>query len=291
MSIQLKELLVVGENRLKNAGISDAKIDAEILLMHQLHYDKRKMFMNWSRRLEEDDCMDYFNLLDRRCTGEPPQYIIGEQEFMGLLFMVDNRVLIPRQDTEVLVEQVLEYAKTKKKGLRVLDLCTGSGAIAISLAVKNPDLKITAADISEDALDVATNNAAANDVLKHIDFIKSDLFSDFKTGFRAPKYDVIVSNPPYIKSLILPTLQKEIYEHEPILALDGGSDGLDLYRRIIEDAPKYMKKDGVLFLEIGYDQADPLRQLIAIDGQYNEDVQVVKDWVGQDRVLVVYFKD
>lgn len=286
MSIQLKELLVVGENRLKDAGINDAKIDAELLLLHQLHYDKRKMFMNWSRSLEEDDCMDYFELLDRRAAGEPPQYIIGDQEFMGINFMVDPRVLIPRQDTEVLVEKVLEYTREKRGSLKVLDMCTGSGAIAISLAVKHAQLKITASDISEDALDVATSNAAMADVLKRIDFVQSDLFNNFKTGFRGQKFDIIVSNPPYIKSSVLPTLQKEIYEHEPMLALDGGTDGLDYYRRIIEDAPDYLKKNGALFLEIGHDQAVQLKNIIAENDKYAEDIEVIKDLAEEDRVII-----
>lgn len=286
MSIQLKELIVVGENRLKTAGIADAKIDAELLLMHQLHYDKRKIFMNWAKPLEEDDCNDYFDLLDRRAAGEPPQYITGEQEFMGIKLMVDPRVLIPRQDTETLVETVLDYTAKRKGSLKVLDLCTGSGAIAISLAVKNQSLKITASDISEDALDVATSNAGSCGVLKRIDFAKSDLFNSFKTGFRGQKFDIIVSNPPYIKSAVLPTLQKEIYEHEPMSALDGGQDGLDFYRRIVTDAPKYLRKGGVLFLEIGYNQAELLKQLIEVSGAYREDVEVIKDLVGEDRVVV-----
>lgn len=287
MSIQLKELLPVGENRLRNAGIADAKIDAELLLMHVLHYDKRKMFMNWSRPLEEDECMDYFDLLDKRAEGQPPQYIIGSQEFMGIEFAVDNRVLIPRQDTETLVEKVLEYSTDKRKPLKVLDLCTGSGAIAVSLVVKNPSIKMTATDISEEALDVATSNAANAQVLKKIDFALSDLFDGFKSGFNRPKFDIIVSNPPYIKSSVLPTLQREIFEHEPMLALDGGVDGLDLYRRIINDAPKYMKKDGALFLEIGYDQAESIKEIVHSSGLYLEDIEVIKDLAGQDRVMCI----
>ena len=290
MSIQLKELLSVGENRLKHAKIADAKIDAELLLMHQLHYDKKKVFMNWARPLEEDDCNDYFELLDRRAAGEPPQYIAGEQEFMGIKFMVDSRVLIPRQDTEVLVENVIAYTSTKRGSLKILDLCTGSGAIAVSLAVKNANLKITASDISEDALDVATSNAANVDVLKRIDFKQSDLLNGFKTGFRGDKFDIIVSNPPYIKSSVIPTLQREIYEHEPMMALDGGEDGLEYYRKIIEDAPKYLKKDGVLFLEIGYDQAAQVSNIIAGNGFYKENIEIKKDLEGNDRVVVAYVK-
>jgi len=286
MSIQLKELLKVGENRLKNAGVEDAKIDAEQLLMHVLHYDKKKIFMNWSKPLEEDDCMDYFDILDRRSAGEPSQYIIGEQEFMGIPFIVDSRVLIPRQDTEILVEKVHAYAVSKRKPLKLLDLCTGSGAIAVSLAVKNPSLKISASDISEEALDVATSNAASTDVLKKINFIKSDLFDNFKTGLGKPKFDIIVSNPPYIKHSVLQTLQREIYEHEPMIALDGGEDGLTYYRRIIKDAPDFMKNDSSLFLEIGYDQAEAVVKLINDGGRYREDIEVIQDLPGQDRIIV-----
>lgn len=283
--IQLKELLKVGENRLENAGIKDAKIDAELLLMFILNYDKKKIFMNWARPLEEDDCMDYFEVLDRRSSGEPPQYITGVQEFMGIPFMVDSRVLIPRQDTEILVEEVHSYSVSKRKQLKVLDLCTGCGTIAVSLAVKNTSLKLSASDISEDALDVATSNAAGAGVLKRIDFIKSDLFNDFKTGLGKPKFDIIVSNPPYIKKSDLPNLQREIFEHEPMAALDGGDDGLDYYRRIIKDAPGFIKKEGALFLEIGYDQADPVKKIIEENGGYQTEIKVVRDLSEHDRVI------
>lgn len=280
MSLQIKEILEIAEKRLSDAGVSDSKIDAKILLGFQLRYDDHKMFMNWSRDLEQRNCEEYFELIDRRASGEPTQYITGVQEFMGIRFKVDTRVLIPRQDTEILVEDVLKYAKARKSKLKVLDLCTGSGAIAISLAKKNSDLKLTAVDVSKDALDVAKKNATSAGVSGNIEFIQSDMFKNLKSK----KFDIIISNPPYIKTSVLPTLQREIYEHEPMLALDGGDDGLDFYRQIIDESPQYLRQNGALFLEIGYDQGSDISIALEMSGKY-KNVQIKKDLLEFDRVV------
>jgi release factor glutamine methyltransferase len=282
MGLQIKEILKVAENILSNAGDADAKKDAEILLRHVLHYDQQKLFMNWAKEVDDDHSESFLAAVQRRAEGEPTQYVTGLAPFMDYEFAVDARVLIPRGDTETLVREVLEYIKSGKVKT-VLDLCTGSGVIAVSLAKKNSSLKITASDVSKDALAAAAANALKFSISGHIKFIESDLFAGFKTGFTGQKFDLIVSNPPYIRSDVLPGLQREIREHEPLIALDGGADGLDFYRRIITEAPTYMKKTGVLFLEIGHDQAAQVSALIDETGLFGE-VKIVRDIAGLDRV-------
>jgi release factor glutamine methyltransferase len=244
--------------------------------------------MNWTRELEDVHTEKIFELVRRRADGTPTQYLTHEQVFMTHKFYVDERVLIPRMDTETLVELVSSHIKgTSAKTL--LDLCTGSGAIAVSLAAKHPSLKVTATDISAEALTVARKNAARADTDKRISFIQSDLFASFKTGFGGKKFDVIVSNPPYIKSDVLPMLQREIYEHEPMLALDGGADGLDAYRRIIDTILPFFNRNGALFFEIGSDQAADVSALLETSESFSE-IAVNQDLSGNDRVVSAQVK-
>jgi release factor glutamine methyltransferase len=182
-----------------------------------------------------------------------------------------------------LVREVIEYLKKNSKAKTLLDLCTGSGIIAISLAERRQGLKIIASDVSKDAVGVATVNAKKLGVDSHIKFIAGDLFEKFKTGTFGQKFDVIVSNPPYIRAAELSTLQREIREHEPMIALDGGEDGLDFYKKIIKGAPAYLKKGGAIFFEIGHDQAEQVSALIKESGAFG-DVTIVKDIAGLDRV-------
>jgi release factor glutamine methyltransferase len=284
MGLQIKEILAVGENILAQNGIDDYKRDAEILLCHEIHYDAKKVFMNWARELDDEYCEAFFAAIQHRAEGVPTQYITGTQSFMGLDFTVTQDVLIPRMDTETLVETVSEHIKGNNNAQRVLDLCTGSGAIAVSLAKVFPSLRVTASDISAGALKVAAKNAAKHGVSR-IKFVESDLFESMKTGMvSGGKFDVIVSNPPYIRSLVLPTLQREIFDYEPLLALDGGADGLDFYRRIIEKAPAYLRKNGALFLEIGYDQATEVTVLLEASGRFKQ-IEIKKDLTEADRVI------
>lgn len=289
MSIIMKELLQIGETCLEKANCLDPRLDAELLMCYLLKINKTQLFIKYANEVSEKTSDGYFELIDIRASGKPVQYITGEQEFMGILFKVNEDVLIPRQDTETLVEEVINVTKNGKAPGQILDLCCGSGAIGISLCKNMSDAKITAIDISGNALEVAKENAVSAGVTKQIKFIKSDLFSALKKGFGGSKFNMILSNPPYIPSGIIPTLQREITEHEPLLALDGGEDGLDFYRRIIQEAPFYLKKKGLLIMEIGHDQALAIQGLLDDTGKYEEPV-IIKDLAGMNRVIKCMLK-
>ena len=220
----------------------------------------------------DDMFAKYLIMLEKRVNDIPFAYIVGHKEFMKLDFVVNENVLIPRADTEMLVEEALKYRKNK-----ILDMCTGSGCIAISLAyyLENK-ADMTAVDISEEALNVAKQNAKKNNV--DVNFIQSDLFSNVNE-----KYEMIVSNPPYIEREVIGNLQAEV-QKEPILALDGGISGLDFYERIIPEAKEHLNENGVLILEIGYDQAEKVQKLMSNSGYKN--IRVIKDLNDNDRVLV-----
>ncbi|MDR1953164.1 MAG: peptide chain release factor N(5)-glutamine methyltransferase [Clostridiales Family XIII bacterium] len=284
MGLQIKEILTVAEKILQDSGDEDCKRDAEILLCHEMCYDAKKIFMNWSKEIDDSYCEGFFDLVQKRAAGTPTQYLTKEQSFMDRVFFVDERVLIPRMDTETLAEAVSNYLKAHKSARRVLDLCTGSGVIAITLAKEHPSLKIIASDVDAAALNVAEFNASKLGASKQIKFVKSDVYASFKTGFGGTTFDVIVSNPPYIRTDVLMTLQREIIEHEPLHALNGGADGLDFYRKIVGGAASRLRKNGALFLEIGYDQADRVKSLIDETGAFGA-IEVHKDLSGHDRVL------
>lgn len=273
----------------------DPRLDAELMLLHLLRADRSFLFTHSSSPLDDNRCEMFFELLDRRADGEPVQYLIGTQEFMGLSFKVDERVLIPRQDTELLVEEAIEELKRMKKpvsGFRVLDLCCGSGAIAVSVACNVPKLSMTASDISKGALELAKENAALYEESKSIEFVQSDLFGAFpknRKGEGKKKFDLILSNPPYIRSDIIPTLQKEVAEHEPMLALDGGETGLDFYSRILSETPRFLKREGLLMMEIGHDQAESVCALA--QQQCGFETEVLQDLAGHDRVVKCRFPE
>ncbi|MEI3501398.1 MAG: peptide chain release factor N(5)-glutamine methyltransferase [Anaerovoracaceae bacterium] len=287
MYITFGHMLEVGIHRLEEAKIADAKRDAETLLLYLEKADRTFLYVHRNDATDEYRADAYFGLIDRRAAGEPLQYILGSQEFMGLNFAVNPSVLIPRQDTETLVELALKRAGEKKRSLSILDMCCGSGAIAVSMAHFLPKAKITACDISLEALEVARGNAARNGLNGRIEFRESDLFfmtKRKKTVRIKDSFDMILSNPPYIPTQDIDTLQTEVRDHEPIKALDGGSDGLDFYRRIAEDAFGSLKKDGLMFLEIGCDQAEAVTSLLSGAGYYSE-IEVHKDLTGLDRVI------
>ncbi|WP_037373226.1 peptide chain release factor N(5)-glutamine methyltransferase [Anaerovorax odorimutans] len=287
MSLLVKEILQIAERRLQDSHCMDPKLDAEMLFCYMLSIDKTQLFLRRSKLLDERSCEEYFNLIDLRAGGKPVQYITGQQEFMGITFKVNENVLIPRQDTETLVEEVIKDIKESdkiKKHNDILDLCCGSGAIGISLSRFFANSKIVATDISEEALNVARENGKNMRVSKKVKFIQSDLFDNIKSGVFGQKFNIIISNPPYIATHLIPILQREIKEHEPIIALDGGDDGLKFYKRIIEHAPDYLKKEGKLYLEIGHDQGANILQLIS-DGGKLKDACIIKDLSGLDRVI------
>ena len=289
MGLRVREIITVATNRFQQEGCLDPKLDAELLMMHMLHVDRSWFFTHAADPLSDETCEDYFKLVDRRASGIPVQYIIGSQEFMGLRFYVDESVLIPRQDTELLVETALEELKTMKKpalgSLEVLDLCTGSGAIAVSLGYYDSRIKVTATDISSAALKTAKKNAGGYNL--NINFQEGDLWEAIGYNEKKQKgkkqFDMICSNPPYIPSDVIPGLMREVKDHEPILALDGGQDGMDLYRRIFEKAGWFLKPQGVMLLEIGHDQGE---LIVALAEEHGFSCEVLKDLAGHDRTAI-----
>lgn len=294
MSMIIKDLLAVAEARFREEGCLDPRLDAELLFLHMRKEDKTYLFIHFGDRLDEKSCDEYFRLVDLRASGVPVQYITGKQEFMGLPFLVNEDVLIPRQDTELLAELAIEEIKKRKDpfgGFRVLDLGTGSGALAISIAHQFPKrkLKVFATDISGKALTVAKRNADVNQVSGTIQFMEGDLFSPFpvnRKGKGKKPLDLILSNPPYIARGVIPTLMREVRDHEPMLALDGGPDGLGLYIRILNEAHVHLKDAGLLLLEIGYDQGEVMKALVEAAGAY-QPAEIRQDLTGKDRVAII----
>lgn len=268
----IEALLQDGIQKLRQAEVMDAELDAMYLLEDIFHIKRVDYLLNRQMEVTAKQQEAYMHNIDIRATHVPLQHILGTQEFMGLDFFVNEHVLIPRQDTEVLVEETMKYAK----GKRVLDVCTGSGCIILSLC-KLCDLKeAVGVDLSTEALKVANQNKEnlGCDVI----FVESDLFSNVEGTF-----DVIVSNPPYIASHVIEGLMPEVKEHEPRMALDGGVTGLDFYEKIIEQSGNYLADQGHLLFEIGYDQGKAVKEMMEQSGF--KDCRVLKDLAGLDRVV------
>ena len=275
-----QELLTWGVEQLETVGIAEASLDAWYLLAHCFQIDRMRFLMERAagRDLADDTVVFYKELIQKRASHIPLQQLTGIQEFMGLPFLVNEHVLIPRQDTELLVECVLEWA-AEQSGLTVIDMCTGSGCIAISLAVLGGEqfAKVMGVDLSPEALAVAQENGRA--LQAPVEWIRSDLFQDVPRQ----QADGIVSNPPYIRPDVIDTLMPEVRDHEPYMALDGGEDGLYFYRILADEAQAFLKPGGLLALEIGYDQGEAVSQLLEERGW--QAVQVRQDLAGLDRVV------
>lgn len=256
---------------LNKAEIKEAELEAFYIIEHVMNLSRSMFFLKKREEVSQQDSNECVAIAEKRRQHMPLQYILGAQEFMGLSFKVTPDVLIPRQDTEALVEEVLKHIKP---GMKILDMCTGSGCIAISLAKYGKNIQVSAADISGKALEVAEENAAANEV--SVNFIESDMFQQI-----TQKYDLIVSNPPYIKSQVVTTLMPEVRDYEPHLALDGKDDGLYFYRKLANEAGEFLMPGGLLCLEIGYDQGAEVSQLLKEQGFIQ--VRVEKDLCGLDR--------
>lgn len=267
--VKLKDAFAKAQEILKEKGIEDYKADAFFLMTGLFKIDRADFLTD--REID-------FNILDealkRRIKGEPCAYIIGETEFMSLPFKVNKNVLIPRQDTENLVEYLIDNSKGEEK---ILDLCTGSGCIGISLKkyIKNSD--VTMVDISDDAIVVATENAKLNNV--DVKVVKDDVLSPL---FSYGEYDILVSNPPYIEKEVIETLEKQVKDYEPRLALDGGEDGLVFYRKIAKDYKKYLKNGGICAFEIGFNQGEAVKNILEENG-FSE-VEIIKDYNGNERI-------
>jgi len=271
--MEYKNLFETGKRRLCEAGIEEADLDARLLLEYVCGTDRNTLLVHGDREVSGEECSLYEACIIKREKRIPLQYITGEQEFMGLKFAVNEHVLIPRQDTEILVEEVLRQLHD---GMSILDMGTGSGCILLSLLQYSNDCEGTGVDISEEALETARENAGR--LSKAPVLIKSDLFEKVEG-----KYDVIVSNPPYIPTKVIPTLMSEVKEYEPVGALDGKEDGLFFYKEIIRQAGEHLNRGGKLFFEIGCDQAEEVSDFLEKAG-YRE-VEVVKDFAGLDRVV------
>lgn len=267
-----KELLQSAQRILQEKQITDANVDAWLLLSHVFGINRTDYLLHSDKTVDDADSKRYMELVDLRASHIPLQHITGTQEFMGIEFCVTPDVLIPRQDTEILVEEVLKICN----GKTVLDMCTGSGCIIISTAKLGKPDKTVGVDISEKALKVAAKNAMRNNV--RIEFIYSNLFENVE-GY----YDIIVSNPPYIPTQVIHDLMPEVKNHEPILALDGDEDGLSFYRRIAVESKKYLNREGKLLFEIGYDQGNKVRDILISEGY--TDIIIKKDLSGLDRVV------
>jgi len=271
--ITYQELLKSGENELVSSNISDAELDAWYLLEYITGMSRAKFFLDRDMEVSDEIKDRYLSLIHMRKEHIPLQHITGTQEFMGFDFFVNENVLVPRQDTECLVENVLPFAHGKK----ILDMCTGSGCIIISLKKLNETAECTGADISKKALEVAQKNAASNEA--EVYFIESDMFEKING-----KYDIIVSNPPYIRPDVIKTLEPEVREHDPMLALDGGEDGLMFYRILAKEGKKHLAGPGMMFMEIGYDQGRAVKEIFENEGF--KEVVVKKDLCENDRVVM-----
>jgi len=273
------EVYQQGEALLREAQIDEAALDARLLLEFVCGTDRNTLLVHGDREVADEEYDNYRELIGRRAAHVPLQHLTGEQEFMGLTFIVNRDVLVPRQDTEVLVEEVM---KNLHDGMRILDLCTGSGCILLSLLQYSNDCTGVGADLSREALAVAGENyerLRRERPEMEASFREGDLFEALEKGER---FDIIVSNPPYIETGEIPALMPEVREHEPVMALDGGADGLAFYRRIAGGAGDYLNRGGMLFFEIGCDQADQVREIMTQAGF--RQIEIVKDFAGLDRV-------
>lgn len=315
-----KELMNYGEEQLASHGIADAKVDSQLLYCHITGTKRSRLFFEYQNKVGDHETGRYKELIRRRCSGEPLQYITGKTEFMGLPFYVDERVLIPRQETELLVEKALELLKGKAEEIRrhekeeqkrnldvadkasnqagdlprldVLDCCCGSGAIGLSvleLSRSNGEsglpleVRATCTDISEDALDVARKNADLLGLSSQgaVTFLKGNLLEPVS----GKQFDLILCNPPYIPARVIPTLQREVREHEPMLALEGGEDGISPYRVMAPQLGEHLNPGGFVLFEIGHDQGEAVPQLLRDTGDFGT-VKVLRDFTGRDRIVL-----
>lgn len=288
-----RDALRDGMGKLTGAGVPSSELGAEVLLLHILKRTREWLYSNAEEEISKADRSTYLELLDRRAAGVPTQYLTGKQEFWGLEFAVSPAVLIPRPETEHVVEAALEIVRKrlKKPNARIVDVGTGSGCIALALAHELPEAEIVAVDISEEALQVASRNAERLGLADRVTFFHSDLLEVFmelrhesRVTSHEPRFDVVVSNPPYVAESEAESLPREVREHEPRVALSAGEDGLGVTRRLIEQAGGTLRSGGFLVLELSYNQADRVRTLF---GSGWTDIEISDDLRGIPRVLIV----
>lgn len=292
----IKQFLQYAAETLKNAGIETPVLEAGVILCHILNCNRTYLYTHGDRVLETGELAELEVFLHKRSENVPLQYLLGEAEFMSLSFKVSPAVLIPRQDTEILVEKCIELINgngyngltdecsqgkaCRASGARVLDMCTGSGCIAVSIAHYCPGSRVAACDISQEALEIARINSVRAGAEKQLEFRCGDLFEALDSW---EKFHIIASNPPYIETGTVKTIERQVRDHEPYIALNGGADGLDFYRKIIYAAPGFLYNDGYLVLEIGYNQGESVSRLM--ENSFGS-VTVLKDLGSNDRVVL-----
>ena len=285
----IKSLLKKGVEVLKKAGVENPILDGELILMHVLGVGREKLVINRDDILDKDLIDKYLGLIKECALGKPLQYIIGYKEFMGLDFKVGAGVLVPRSDTEIIVEKIIDLLKGKKAPI-IADICTGSGAIGISLAYYIRDSYIYALDISKKALEYCKANAIKNNVIDRLEIIEGDLLKPLYAKALEGEIDVLLSNPPYISKREMEKLPDNIRSYEPHLALYGGEDGLDYYKKIIQGASALIKKGGILIFEISYNYGEILKEIIENTGLFR-DIKIEQDLAGKNRCIYCYLKE
>ena len=282
--MNIGSLLNLATKMLKSKEIDTARLDSQLILGKVLNKDKIYLMINSNKEVEKEKEEEFLNLINKRMENMPVRYILEEVDFMGLDFYIEEGVLIPRSDTEVLVEEVLKIIEEDEK-LYVCDLCSGSGAIGISLAYYRKNIMVDLIDFYEKPEKISKKNIIKNNLENQVKFIKSDLLKEPIKELK--KYDIIVSNPPYIKEDVIETLMDDVKNYEPRSALSGGDSGLIFYERIVEESKKVLKENGILAFEIGYDQGDSVSNIMKNNGYI--DIKVVKDLAGLDRVVIGRF--
>lgn len=282
--MKICDLRMIGRKKLLENNIDDSIIKADILLQFVLKLNKQEILLEHEKKVTDEQEKQYLTYIIEVIDGKPVQYITNEQEFMNLKFYVDENVLIPQPDTEILVEETIKQIKNiNLENVKILDLCTGSGAIAISIKKYTEGLgkniEMYASDISQNAIKVAEKNAKKNNT--NIKFILSNMFENINIK----EFNIIVSNPPYIETKTIKKLSKEV-QNEPHIALDGGSDGLTFYKIIANEANKYLNKNGYIFLEIGYNQKKEVIKIFEKNNNYTQ-IKCIKDLSSNDRVIKI----
>ncbi len=285
----IKALLKKGVNILRESNIDNPILDGELILANILGVGRERLIIDRDKILDKDIIDKYLRLIKKRASAMPIQYIVANKEFMALDFQVGEGVLIPRSDTEIVAERAIMLLKGKKAPV-IADLCTGSGAIGISLAYYIKDSTLYATDISEKALRYCRKNASKHGVSDRVKILKGDLAKPLFLENLEGEIDVLVSNPPYISKKEMLELPDNISCYEPYLALYGGEEGLDYYRKIIKDAPKLIKKGGILIFEISYNQGNALKEMIERNNCFRG-IEIVKDLAGRDRCIYCYLKE
>lgn len=276
----------------KSVGIINPERETELLLNYFLKMNRSEIYLNSDRVLKYKEKRQLENMIQERIKKIPLQYITKHQEFMGMDFLVEKGVLIPRPETEILIEKVIEKIKNRESSyyMKIVDLGTGTGIIAISIAKFIKDITIYATDISKKSLQVALKNAQKHNCENKIIFLQGDLFEPFLGKIEKNSFDVIISNPPYINSDDFKLLPSEIKNNEPKIALYGGVDGIDYYRKIVKESPKFLKRYGFIALEVGLNQAKIIKEMILKENNYRKNVEIFKDYSGIERVVIAYRK-